>query len=65
MNRRGFLKSLATAVVGLAIAPSPTLLFQEFIPAGPVGEFVCYYMWQGELLVSNSSQCFIIEDISA
>ena len=67
MNRRWFLKTFAAALAGAVatqLLPSvPTPIFAELIEAGPVGDFVGHYQWQGELLCSYPGQSFIITNI--
>ena len=64
MNRRNFLKSLTTAIVGLAVAPIPTKLFDEFISIGPVGDFHYYVITYQYMWVNNPKTCAYIDDIS-
>ena len=64
MNRRNFLKSIATAIIGLTIAPEPTKLFITFVDTSKVGEWEYYviiyqYMWV------NNPKCYAyIDNIS-
>jgi hypothetical protein len=66
-SRRGFLTTIAAAFVGAVVAPMlpsvPTPIFTELVEAGPVGDFVAYYYWQGELICESPRQSAMISNI--
>lgn len=53
MNRRNFLKSLVTGLVGLTIAPTPTTLFEDFVDTTKVGDFEYYITYTWKMYVMN------------
>jgi len=63
MNRRNFLKSLTTAIVGLTVAPKLTPIFDELISIGPVGEFEYYVTLYAKVYVYNPGNCGLITNI--
>ena len=63
MNRRNFLKSLVTGIIGLTVSPNPIQLFIEPINIGPVGEFEYYITYYWEMEVLNPRHCGLITNI--